>query len=180
MLFFQILIIVLLVVILLKYDEIYDFMSRNKNLSIESLDMSDRRLVDDYTLRSDDSPVEVMDEMKMKLDDLNANTDANAIVPAGSDKVVANCDLNDQPKFDVPNDQFVLMDPFLGSNEFPSNGPSVFSSYPKESKQYNGWHYTVPMVSSCVAEAGSNGECPKNQNFVCALTSHNQRKCHWE
>ena len=172
MLFFQILIIVLLVVILLKYDEIYDFLSINKNKSIESLNMSDRRLVDDYSLQNSNY-VDAEDEVKtMKVED--------AIVPAGSDKLVANCDLSDQPRFDVPEDKYVLMDSFLGSNEFPSNGPSVFSSYPKESKKYNGWHYTVPMVSSCVAETGSNGTCPKNQNFVCTLTSHNQRKCHWE
>jgi hypothetical protein len=79
------------------------------------------------------------------------------------------------------------------TNSLPSGGPfratptppydtSVFSSLPPQHVADSRWKFATPFQSACLnLDANTpDATCSGNQKFVCNLTPHNQRVCHWE
>jgi hypothetical protein len=64
------------------------------------------------------------------------------------------------------------------------SGSSVFSSFPPQNAVNAAWKYVAPFQQTCLGccTVGSEGQrtCQSGQRFVCHLTPHNQRICHWE
>jgi len=56
---------------------------------------------------------------------------------------------------------------------------SVYSSFPVEKKQDNGYNFMAPYDQTCIA-GNENGTCKQNRKFNVMLTPHNQRVEYWE
>lgn len=56
---------------------------------------------------------------------------------------------------------------------------SVYSSFPDQKKDNNGWNYLSSFGESCMA-SGEDGKCGKNRKFNIKITPHNQRVEYWE
>ena len=59
----------------------------------------------------------------------------------------------------------------------PDVDASVFSSLPPQADTNSSWKYATLYQKACT---NVGDICKKGQQFMCYLTPHNQRICHWK